>query len=72
LAKKACGHTPAVAAAQNMLMKKLGITKAQQLEATDFERYLKLFKEGLSEEQTKVIQDLFKVHDLQPSVAEGR
>jgi hypothetical protein len=37
LAKKACGHTPAVAAAQNMLMKKLGITKAQQLEATDFE-----------------------------------
>jgi hypothetical protein len=37
LARKACGCTSAVAAAQNLFMKKLGFIGAQQLEATDFE-----------------------------------
>jgi hypothetical protein len=33
-------------------MKKPDISGAKQLEASDFERYLKLFKDGLSEEHT--------------------
>jgi hypothetical protein len=47
LARKACGCTPAVPVAQNILMKKLGIPVAQQLEAVDFEQYLRTFKGGL-------------------------
>jgi hypothetical protein len=50
LAKKACGHTPAIAAAQNILMKKLGIVGAQQQESSEFEQYLKIFKEVLTAE----------------------
>jgi hypothetical protein len=48
-----------VATAQNLLMKKLGFIGAQQMEAADFEQYLRTFKEGLSIEQVKMIQDLF-------------
>jgi hypothetical protein len=59
LARKACGCTPAVPVAQNILMKKLNIPVAQQLEAVDFEQYLRTFKDGLSVEQVKMIQYLF-------------
>jgi hypothetical protein len=59
LARKACGCTPAVPVAQNILMKKRGIPVAQQLEAVDFEQYLTTFKGGLSVEQVKMIQYLF-------------
>jgi hypothetical protein len=58
LAKKACGHTSAVAAVHNVLMKKLNIVGTQQLESTKFEQYLKMFKEGLIAEQIKMIQEL--------------
>jgi hypothetical protein len=52
LAKKACGRTQA-AAMQNILMKKLGIMEGhQQQSSTDFEQYLKIFKEGLTVEQS--------------------
>jgi hypothetical protein len=63
LARKACRHTPIVAAAQNILMKKLCIIGAQQLATEDFKKYLKIFKEGLSVEQVKMIQDLFGEHE---------
>jgi hypothetical protein len=63
LVKKACGLTPVMATTQNGLMKKLGIVGVQQLEEPEIEQYLKLFKEGLTVEQTKMIQDLFKDHN---------
>jgi hypothetical protein len=46
LAKKALGRTPAVAATQNLLMKKLGLAKGPQHEMTDFDRYIQLFADG--------------------------
>jgi hypothetical protein len=49
--KKAMGRTPTVAAAHNILMKKLGLAQGPQLQSTDFEQYLQLFAEGLSESQ---------------------
>jgi hypothetical protein len=48
LAKKAFHLTPALATAQNVLMKKLGLSIEGKLEAVDFERYVCLFNEGLS------------------------
>jgi hypothetical protein len=42
---------PPVIASQNVLLRKLGIAQGQHLESNDFEVYLSLFKEGLSEEQ---------------------
>jgi hypothetical protein len=59
LAKKASSRTPAVAAAQNVLMKKLGIMAGLSLEMEDFEEYLHIFKEGLTGAQIKMIGDLF-------------
>jgi hypothetical protein len=53
-------HTLAVAAAQNVLMKKLGISSEGQLQSSDFERYLQLFKEGLTKRQVRLILELFK------------
>jgi hypothetical protein len=47
--KKSLGRTPTVAAAQNILMKKLGLAQGFQLQSMDFERCLQLFAEGLSE-----------------------
>jgi hypothetical protein len=49
LVKKAFHRAPAVAAAQNLLMKKLGLSWEGPLVATDFERYVHMFNEGLSE-----------------------
>jgi hypothetical protein len=49
LTKKAFHRSPAVVAAQNLLMKKLGLSNEGQLEAIDFERYLSMFNDGLSE-----------------------
>jgi hypothetical protein len=40
-------------------MRKLGVFRESQLEASDFERYLKIFNEGLKEEQVKLIKELF-------------
>jgi hypothetical protein len=60
LAKKACGRTPAVVAAQNILLRKLGIAQEHHLESSHFEAYLSLFKEGLSEEQVHMIKELFQ------------
>jgi hypothetical protein len=62
----------AIATAQNVLMKKLGIVGAQQPEAAEFKQYLKTFKEGLFAEQVKMIQDLFSEHEAHPGAEEER
>jgi hypothetical protein len=49
LAKKAFCRAPVVVAAQNLLMMKLGLSKDEQLEVVDFEKYVHMFEEGLSE-----------------------
>jgi hypothetical protein len=58
-----------VAAAQNVLMKKLGISKEPQLETVDFERYITIFEKVLIDEQIKLIRDLFMESDA--SLAEA-
>ncbi|OEL37854.1 hypothetical protein BAE44_0001127 [Dichanthelium oligosanthes] len=59
LAKKAVCRTPSLIAAQNLLMRKLGLSGDSQLESGDFDRYIQMFKNGLTEEQTKLISELF-------------
>jgi hypothetical protein len=49
LTKKAFRRAPVVVAAQNPLMMKLSLSKDGQLEAVDFEKYVHMFEEGLSE-----------------------
>jgi hypothetical protein len=49
LTKKAIHRTLAIEAAENMLMKKLNISRGTQLETSDFENYLQIFKEGSTE-----------------------
>ncbi|OEL17370.1 hypothetical protein BAE44_0021611 [Dichanthelium oligosanthes] len=59
LARKALHRTPSLLAAQNILMHKMGLSGHSQLESSDFDRYVKIFKNGLSEEQVKQIRELF-------------
>jgi hypothetical protein len=59
LAKKAIQCTPVLAAVQNLLMHKLGLSTSQRLQTADFDKYLKLFEEGLSLEQVQMIHELF-------------
>jgi hypothetical protein len=59
-----------VAATQNLLMKKLGLISRAKVEAADLERYMKLFAEGLLEEQVRMIQDLFMDHVVTSRVLE--
>jgi hypothetical protein len=40
-------------------MRKLGISSVEQLQAQDFEKYLQLFNDGLSEDQANLIKQLF-------------
>jgi hypothetical protein len=51
LAKKAMHRTPVAMVAQNVPMKKLSISSKGQLQSSGFERYMQMFKEGLSERQ---------------------
>jgi hypothetical protein len=55
LAEKARNRPPAVAAAQNVLMQKLGLASSAHIETADYDRYLELFDQGLSEEQARRI-----------------
>jgi hypothetical protein len=59
LAKKASHRVPTVAVAQNILMKRLGLVAEQHVESDDFNTYINLFRDGLSEEQARIIDDLF-------------
>jgi hypothetical protein len=58
LAKKSKSRLLAVAAAQNVLIKKMG----EHVEADDFERYIIAFKEGLTDAQVQMIHKLFACH----------
>jgi hypothetical protein len=55
---------------QNILMCKLGIVRGPHVEAADFDHYLWLFKEGLTEEQVQMVRDMFAFHEPIP-VKEG-
>jgi hypothetical protein len=59
LAKKALPHTPALVAAQNVLLKKLGLLVDQEITPDNLNWYIQMFKTGLSEEQAHLIIDLF-------------
>jgi hypothetical protein len=48
-----------IAAAQNALMKKLGLITGEHVESDEFNQYIKLFHDGLSEDQEKMIDELF-------------
>jgi hypothetical protein len=50
LTKKAMHRTPTVAATQNVLMRKLAVTDDGELQSSDFEKYLQMFREGLTEQ----------------------
>jgi hypothetical protein len=59
LAKKASKRPPVVAATQNLLMWNLGLTHGSEVESEDYDRYIKLVCDGLSEQQVKWIGELF-------------
>jgi hypothetical protein len=60
LAKKAGKRPPTVEATQNLLlMRKLGLTQGAEVESEDYNRYIKLFCDGLSQQQVKWIGELF-------------
>jgi hypothetical protein len=59
LAKKAVNRPPAVIVAQNLLMRKLGLATSSSVEHQDFDRYIATFAEGLSEEQARLIEEVF-------------
>lgn len=61
-------RTPALVAAQNILMKKLNITGDGPPEAEDVEACIDTFRRGLTEEQVQFIDELFV--DYVPSAAE--
>jgi hypothetical protein len=47
-------------APQNVLMRKLGVTGEGEMQSSDFEKYLQMFREGLTERQIELILELFK------------
>jgi hypothetical protein len=63
LAKKARSRAPALVAAHNVVMKKLCISTEPSLEMVDFERYINLFNDGLTEAQVKLIKELFLINN---------
>jgi hypothetical protein len=74
LAKKAASRSPAVVAAQNLLMKRHGLLSDGKVDTVSFDRYIKLFADGLSEQQAELIAGLFapqlqvRLHYLPSSV----
>jgi hypothetical protein len=64
LVKKALRRAPSVAAAQNVLMRKLGLVSSDHVESADFDCYLSSFNEGLSENQALLIQELLGTRAL--------
>lgn len=66
LAKKGHTRTPALLAAQNVLMRKLGITGDHPSTADHIDEYIEAFRQGLSEEQARLIAELFIEHAPSP------
>jgi hypothetical protein len=52
-------HVPPIAAAQKLAHVQLGLAKNQHVESSDFEAYLKVFLDGFTEGQIRMIKDLF-------------
>jgi hypothetical protein len=50
---------PAVAAAQNIIMRKLGLASSEHIETEDFSAYVNLFHDGFYEDQARMIDELF-------------
>jgi hypothetical protein len=69
LVKKTGRRVPAVAAAQNVLMKRLGMVAGEHVESEEFSRYNNLFCDGLSEDQAPMIDEL--VMDKPPAPLEA-
>jgi hypothetical protein len=59
LATKAVHRTPAVVAAHNLLMHKPGLLPWEEMRMEDIDKYTQLFFDGLSEEQVRIIGELF-------------
>jgi hypothetical protein len=55
VAKKVVSRPPAVVVAQNLLMRKLGLTSSSSIETQDFDHYIKVFVDGLTVEQSNLI-----------------
>jgi hypothetical protein len=62
LAKKAMGQPLAVIAAQNLLIRKLGLSFPDVEEVQGFERYMKMFMDVATEEQAHIIDELLMSH----------
>jgi hypothetical protein len=45
-------------------LRKLGLITSEHVETLDFDRYLNLFKEGLTEEKVGMIKELFMERSL--------
>lgn len=56
-------------AAQNVLMRKLNITQDAPPEVDEIEAYINTFRRGLTEEQVRLIDELFV--DYVPAAAEA-
>lgn len=59
LAMKSRRRTPALLAAQNVLLKKLGLTAEAPPEADDIVAYIHTFQNGHTEDQARLIDELF-------------
>jgi hypothetical protein len=71
LAKQAVHQTPVIAVAQNLLMRKLGLLPKKEMGPEDFDKYTQLFLDGLTEEQTKIINELFMDYVPTPEPVEA-
>jgi hypothetical protein len=47
--------------AQNVLLRKLRLRTAEHVESSDFDHYLNLFKEGLTEDQVNLTREIFLI-----------
>jgi hypothetical protein len=71
LAQKVWGRAPAVVAAQNALMRKLGLATTMHIKTSDFDCYLELFNNGLLEEQARQVDELFMDSSVVSGFASG-
>lgn len=62
LAKKARSCTLALLVVQNVLLKKLNITKDAPPEAADIQAYINKFNQGLTVDEAQLIEELFVDH----------
>jgi hypothetical protein len=69
LAKKVVHQTSAVMPTQNLLMCKLGLLP-REMRTEDFDKYTQLFFDGLTEEQVKIIDELFMDYVVEVLVGE--